>query len=145
MTADRLSGLALFAFALAVALETRALPFGSARDPGPGFLPMLLAAVLGGLGLVIAAARGSPSLRALRWEEAPRALAILAALASIPFVLERLGFRLTMTLLVAFLLGVLERRQPAAAVAAALLLSLGSFAFFAGLLKVPLPRGPFGF
>ena len=49
-----------------------------------------------------------------------------------------------MIVLLAFLLGVMERKRPAVVVAVALGLSLGSFFLFSNLLKVPLPRGPWG-
>ena len=42
------------------------------------------------------------------------------------------------------LLGVMERKRPAVVMAVALGLSLGSFFLFSNLLKVPLPRGPWG-
>ncbi|HWP34961.1 MAG TPA: tripartite tricarboxylate transporter TctB family protein [Thermodesulfobacteriota bacterium] len=146
LTADRLAGLALFGLALLIVWQARGLPFGSLRQPGPGYAPTLLALVLALLGLVVAAAgRDSPPLRALRWPEARRAGVILAACAAAAFALERLGFRLTVLLLTGLLVGAVERRPPLLAAAVAVALSLGSYFLFATLLKVPLPRGPLGF
>ena len=60
-------------------------------------------------------------------------------------LMERLGYRLTVLLLLAFILGVVERKRPTLVAAMALGLSLGTFFLFGSLLKVPLPRGPLGF
>ncbi len=53
MTMDRVSGAALFLFALVVAWEDRVLPFGTHSVPGPGYLPLLLAAFLAILGAIL--------------------------------------------------------------------------------------------
>ena len=131
--------------AVVSAWETRRLPLGTLHNPGPGYMPLLLALILGALGLLVALRGGSaPSLAALRWPEARHASAILVGCAFTAFALERLGYRLAVIVLLAFLLGVMERKRPAVVVAVALGLSLGSFFLFSNLLKVPLPRGPWG-
>lgn len=146
LTVDRVAGSALVLVALAWAWETRQLPLGSLQTPGPGYMPMLLAIILGGLGLLVALRGGSsPPLRSLRWEEAGHAVAILLGCGFAALLLERLGYRPTMVILLAFLLGGMERKPPWTVVAMALGLSLGSFYLFASLLRVPLPRGPWGF
>lgn len=145
VTRDRVAGLALLLLALLWAWETRQLPLGTLRDPGPGYMPMLLAIILGALGLLVAL-RGarSPSFGSLRWPEAGHASAILLGCAFAAFALERLGFRLTVVVLLVFLLGALERKRPAVVAAVALGLAFGSFFLFSNLLKVPLPRSPWG-
>ncbi len=145
MTTDRASGIALLGLALAVAWESRRLPFGTHHGPGPGYFPLLLAAALAALALVIVArGRAAPPVGSLTWVEAPRALAILGAAAFAALALERLGYRLTVVALLAVLLGVVERRRRWVVVLVALGLALGSFWVFHTLLRVPLPRGPFG-
>jgi hypothetical protein len=122
------------------------LPLGSLHNPGPGYMPIVLALILGGLGLLVALRGGSsPSLSSLGWHEWKHAVAILGGCAAAAFLLERLGYRLTVIVLAAFLLGVMERKRVVVATAFALGLSLGTFYLFSNLLKVPLPRGPFGF
>ena len=59
--------------------------------------------------------------------------------------LERLGYRLTITTMLLFLLGVVERKRPVAAAIFAAALAGGTFLLFDGILRVPLPRGPLGF
>jgi putative tricarboxylic transport membrane protein len=145
VTRDRVAGSALALLAVVTAWETRRLPLGTLSEPGPGYLPLLLALLLAGLGALVALRGGaSPPLAALGWPEAGHAVAILAGCAFAAVALERLGYRLTVAILVGFLLGVMERKRPAVVAAVALGLSFASFFLFASLLKVPLPRGPWG-
>jgi putative tricarboxylic transport membrane protein len=146
MRNDQLSGLILMAFALYVGWQNRAYPLGTLQDPGPGYMPLLLSIFLGCMGLLIVL-RGSHSqwLSALPWPEARRAVLILLVSAAGTFALERLGYRLTMMVLLIFFLGVIERKRPVPVV----LISIG-FAFISDyvvgdLLLVPLPRSPWGF
>lgn len=146
LTSDRVAGSALVLLALFTAWETRRLPLGTLHNPGPGYMPLLLALILGALGVVVALrGGGSPPLGTLPWSEAPHAAAILLGCAFAALALERLGYRLTVVVLLAFLLAVMERKRPAVVAAVALGLSFGSFFLFSNLLKVPLPRGPWGF
>ena len=109
-------------------------------------MPTLLAFVLGGLSiLIILLGRDSPPFASLQWSEGKHALAILVACAFAALTLERIGFRITMALLLVFLLGVVERLKPLLVLSVAVGLSLGSFWFFNNLLKVPLPFSPLGF
>ena len=143
---DRLAGIILALVAMMMAWEAvRILPIGSLASPGPGFLPLATAAALGGLGLLIAIRGGGPTLAALAWTEARHALLLLGGCAFAAAVLNTLGYRLTMFLLVGFFLGIVERKHPLAALAWAVGLSLGSFYLFSDLLLVELPRGAWVF
>jgi putative tricarboxylic transport membrane protein len=143
-TRDRVAGIALILVAIAIAWESRVLPLGTWRNPGAAYMPLLTAALLGLMGLLIAIRGGGPALAALAWPEARHAVLLLGGCVFAAWALERLGYRLTTALLVVFFLGVMERRHPLVAVAVALGLSLGSFYLFSDLLRVPLPRGPWG-
>jgi hypothetical protein len=61
------------------------------------------------------------------------------------FAIERLGYRLTMLLVLVFLLKRVERRGWVLSFTFACALSFGSFFLFQTILRVPLPPGPFGF
>ncbi len=146
MTVDRLSGAFLFLLGLFVAWEDRVLPLGSHDRPGPGYFPLLLSVILGILGLVLLIrGRSSPSVRSIRWEEARHAAAILACSFLATFGIERLGYRVTMILVLGFLFGVVERMKLWQAAVLTVSLSLGSFWVFDSLLRVILPRGGLGF
>jgi hypothetical protein len=145
MTTDRVAGGALTLLAAFVLWESRRLPLGSLTNPGPAYLPVVLALALLGLGAVIVALGGrAPVLTAIGWGEGRHALLILGACAFAALGLERLGYRLTMLIMLAYLVGVVERRGWLTAVVFAAAMAEGSFYLFGTLLRVPLPRGPFG-
>ena len=146
MTTDRISGASLFVLGLFVAWQDRVLPLGSHGRPGPGYFPLLLSVILGILGLLLLL-RGSsaPCLRSIRWEESRHAGAILACCLLATFGIERLGYRMTMILVLGFLFGVVERLKLWQVFGLTMGLSLGSFWIFDSFLRVILPRGGFGF
>jgi putative tricarboxylic transport membrane protein len=146
LTTDRVSGTALALFSLLVIWESRQLPFGSFRQPGPAYIPVIIAALLLflGLALILSSSR-APSLSSIRWTEWRHVLAILAASTFSIFAMERLGYRLTVLLVLGFLVKVVERRGWLLSLVFAFILSFGSFFLFYTVLRVPLPEGPLGF
>jgi putative tricarboxylic transport membrane protein len=144
-SADRVGGVALLALGLFVTWQSRMLPLGSLRNPGPGLLPLVLASLVAVSGaLLVVFGRRSPSIGAVGWGQWPHAVTIMVACGAATFALERLGYRLTMTFLLLVLLRGVERRSTALAVVLALGLSFASFFLFHTVLRVPLPRGPLG-
>jgi putative tricarboxylic transport membrane protein len=141
---DRCAGLALVLMAGAIAWESRALPLGSLRNPGAAYWPLIIAVSLALFGAMMALRGGGPALAALHWPEARQSAIVLVAAALGAWAFERIGYRLTVLLVLVFFLGVIERRPPIAAAVVAFALSFGSFFLFADLLRVPLPRGPWG-
>lgn len=146
LRSDVFSGLILLALAFYVGWENRAYPVGTLQEPGPGYMPLLLAVFLGFLGLLIAlwGTRSAP-LASIKWSETTRAIVILAACAVATFALERVGYRLTVIALLVFFLGVIERRRPLPVALVSLGFGLASFYVIGDLLHVPLPRSPWGF
>ncbi len=146
LRSDQFSGLMLLALALYVGWENRAYPVGSLQEPGPGYLPLLLVIFLGAIGLLIAlwGVKSAP-LASMKWGEAMRAVVILVACGVATFALERIGYRLTVIALLIFFLGVLERKRPLPVALVALGFSFASFYVVGDLLRVPLPRSPWGF
>jgi len=146
LTTDRLSGAVLVVFALLVIFESRHYPLGTFRLPGPAFVPILLASLLLIFGILLLFTSGrAPRLSSISWSEWRHAAAILAASVFAVFATERLGYRLTVLLMLGFLLKVVERRGWMQTVGLAFGLAFGSFYLFYTLLRVPLPEGPFGF
>jgi hypothetical protein len=146
LTTDRISGIALVIFSLLVIWYGTALPLGSFRQPGPAYIPILLAAMLLLFGALIVATGGrAPKMSSIGWTEARHAAAILAACIFAGFGLERLGYRLTIVLVLLSLLRIVERRGWLLSSSLALVLAFGSFHLFHTLLRVPLPLGPLGF
>lgn len=146
LRSDRFAGLLIAAAGGYAAWESMKLPLGSLADPGPGYFPLVLAAllVLGGA-LVAAFDSGSLPLRSVRWQEWRHALAILGAGGFAALAIESLGYRLTVAVMLVFLLGVVERKPPLLVAAIAASLALGSYWLFFTVLMVPLPVGVMGF
>jgi putative tricarboxylic transport membrane protein len=145
VTVDRVAGVALVLIGLVTIWESRVFPLGSLHRPGPAYMPVFLAALL----ILFGAAVFAMDARVRRladvgWPEWRHALAIFGACAFAAWGLERLGYRLTMAVVVAFLLLVVERKGWALGLTLTVAMAWGSFFVFDTLLRVPLPRGPFG-
>lgn len=150
MTTDRVAGGALVLIGLFVVWESllgaRRIPLGTLRNPGPAYVPVLLALVLVVSGAIIIGLGGrAPRLGSVGWGDWRHAVVILAVCAFAALMLDRLGYRLAMTVVLAVLVGLVERKTPLFTLVFSLALAFGSFFLFDTLLRVPLPRGPFGF
>ncbi len=153
---DRLAALLLLIFALYVIVEARKLSYTQGRVPGPGFAPFWIGVGMGVAALAILAEtwRPRPGYRA---EPVPQPelpppqrvgwgtpLAMVAAMVAAVASAERLGILTALGLMLLVLVRIL-RGSWWAAVATALGLPLLFYLLFALWLKVPLPRGPWGF
>jgi putative tricarboxylic transport membrane protein len=146
LTTDRIAGGALALLGVLVLVESgRTLPLGTLRSPGPAFVPVALALILLVFGgAIVALGARAPLVAAVGWGEARHAVVIFAVCAFAALALERLGYRLTMLLALLFLVRVVERKGALVALAFAAGMAFGSYFLFDTLLRVPLPRGPFG-
>jgi hypothetical protein len=145
MTTDRAAGATLVLFGLIAMWESRVFPLGSLHRPGPAYMPVVLSLLLIAFGVAVFAMGASArAMRDVDWHEWRHAVAIFAACAFAAWGLERLGYRPTMALVLAFLLLRLERRGLLLGVALSIAMAWGSFYVFDTVLKVRLPRGPFG-
>jgi putative tricarboxylic transport membrane protein len=145
LTVDRVAGAALAVLGAIVLWQSRALPLGTLATPGPAYMPVALASLLVLGGLAIALLGGAaPPLARVEHGEWRHALAILVACAFAALALERLGYRLTIGAVLLFLLAVVERKRAAGALLFAAAFAAGTFILFDTLLRVPLPRGPWG-
>lgn len=145
MTVDRVAGMALVLIGLITIWESRVFPLGTLHRPGPAYMPVTVAALLMcfGAALLLLGGRGR-RLAELGWAEWRHTLAIFGACAFAAWGIERLGYRLTMAAVAAFLLLVVERKGWVLGVTLTMAIAWGSFLVFDTLLRVPLPRGPFG-
>ena len=146
LTTDRLAGGVLVLLGLFVVEETWRLgyPLGTLGNPGPAFAPVVLAVLVFtfGVALVLKAPSGTAL---VDWNGWRHALVILVVCTLATLVLDRLGYRLTIGLMLLCLVGGVERQRPVFAVVFAAGLALATFYLFDTLLRVPLPRGPFDF
>lgn len=148
MTTDRVAGIGLALFAAVILEESwrSRLPLGSVAMPGPAYVPVVLAVALLVSGAIIAAqGAGAPRLGAVGWREWRHAAAIVAVCAFMALAFERLGYRFTVMLACVLLLSLVERKRAVAALLFAASMAFGTHYLFDTLLRVQLPRGPFGF
>jgi putative tricarboxylic transport membrane protein len=131
--------LLVFAF---FAFESLRLSLRDALGPGPGFFPFWLSVVGGVLAVVllVQVGRGLADFEtdALKFELRPVAL-VLGGLVVATALLEVLGFRIAMLVLLVYLLLALGVRNWIAIAVFALAGSFGVFHVFTALLKVQLP------
>lgn len=134
------------------AQQSWTLSLTDALGPGPGFFPFVLSLAGAALAIALAVRAGSiehgstpsgqplfPRGRALR-----TVLVALVALIAVAFLLEPLGFRLTVAAFCLVLLPALGARNRLVVAAFAAAASFGVYSLFADLLKVPLPVGLLG-
>ncbi len=136
--------------AIAVLIASIRLGIGPFNNPGPGFLAFcagLLLAVLSGA-LIVAGLKGKEQSAPLSelWKDRNWniPLLVVAALVLYCLVLPGLGF-LTATFALLAVLFALNKINPWLTISGALLITISSFVLFDFLLKMPLPRGFFGF
>ena len=141
-TNDRICGIGLLLIALMAIWESREFPMGTLQKPGAALMPILLAVFVGGISLLLIVLGGkSPRPRWLDRTETGKLAAILGICGFAALVLERLGYRITMALTLAFLLGAVERNRLVVVIAVSVGFSLISYWVFTRL-GIILPRGP---
>ena len=146
MTIDRFGGGVLAAFAVYTFWEARKLPMGNLQNPGPAYMPTLLAVLLFGFAVaIVALGRHGPTVAAAGWSEWKHAIAILGVCVFMALSLERLGYRISVFVALVLLLGLLERRSIVTTGLFAAAFSGATFFLFSTVLRVPLPRSPWGF
>ena len=121
------------------------LPFGAAARPGAGFYPVIVAvfAIVVALAATASVFRRAPRAEAVALDAAARRRVVISvmALAAFCLALPWVGYPAAAFAFVAVVLRYLGGRWTTALLTA-VLSSAGSYGLFAGLLDVPLPRGP---
>jgi putative tricarboxylic transport membrane protein len=132
------------ALGAAAIFESAKLPLGTVRNPGEGFFPWWISAVIVLLALVLLtqALTSRPSANQQAPGRITKVTALLLVLAAYTFLLDSLGYLLCTFLLVLFMLRATDAQRWPVALSMALLTALGSYVVFAIWLSVPLPRGP---
>ena len=118
-------------------------PMGTARRPGPGFYPLLVACFFLASSVITALqARGGETRGKIDWARGAgrgRIAAILAALLAYILLLPGIGHPIAATIVVFIALQALGEFRLPTRIGLALLLGWGSFYLFSSLLGVPLP------
>jgi hypothetical protein len=148
---DQWSGLVLLILAGFICCGSILLPYGNIHNPGPGFFPLWLGIILGGLsiGLLLQAARQKEGARVLgdilpekvRWH---KVLWVLIALVLYGCLMNIFGFLIVTFFLMAFLLRFIEPQPWRSVIGWTLVGSLGSYLVFEVWMKLRLPKGFLG-
>jgi hypothetical protein len=142
LRADQVAGAAFFLFGIAVFALSGDLPFGRMSAPGAGMMPKLVAGVMMAFAVIIILVRTDDKpFAAIDWSDRWHAVLLVGITAAAAYLYQRLGFLVTMSLLVFALLVVVERRNPLRAAAFAVGLTLFAYWLFGIALKAPLERG----
>jgi hypothetical protein len=123
------------------------LPLGKLNEPGPGVLPLGLSTLLGISGFLwFALGKGGGGEKArmglrgfLRKSQTPLQIVVLTS--AFILLLSPLGYLATSTLYLLLLFLWVSRYKLWAAAGLAIILGVGSWYFFGGLLAVQLPKG----
>ncbi len=144
--ADHVASAAFIALGVLIIALSGDLPTGQLSMPGSGFLPKLIALlmIILGAALLLRAGESQP-LVSLGWADGKHALMVLGLTAAAVELYTRLGFILTMVLMIVGLLVIIERRNPIRAAIYSVAVVMLSYEMFVWLLKAPLPTGPLGF
>jgi putative tricarboxylic transport membrane protein len=149
--ADQWSGLVLSILAAFICWGAIHLPYGSIRNPGPGFYPLWLGIILGGMsiGLIINTTRQKEGARVLRdiVSEKIRWWKVLLTVVALVFygcVMNYIGFLLVTFLFMAFLLRSIDPQLWKAVFGWAFVGSGGSYLIFDIWMKLRLPKGFLG-
>jgi len=147
---DQLSGAVWFGLGLAVCLGSLQYKLGTPAAPGTGFMPFLTGLAIcffSGIGLIQATLRKrrgegwSPVLQGVFWKNA---MIILVSLLAYALLLFPLGFVVTTTLFIAFLLRAIVPQRWSVVIACSILTAAASYLIFEVWLKAQLPKGLLG-
>ena len=140
--ADHVAGGLFVALGVVVFAISGDLPFGTLSAPGAGMMPKLMAGLMMAFAVaVILGGASSPALAKIDWSDRAHAALLVLLTAAAVLLYQRLGFLLTMALLVFSLLVVVERRKLMPAALYSVSLTLFAYWLFGKALKSPLERG----
>jgi hypothetical protein len=144
--ADHVAGAAFVAFGVLIIALSGDLPFGDLAMPGAGFMPVLIAVLMMILGgALFLRARDSAPFVSINWSDSKHAFMVMAITAVSVALYERLGFAITMLLMILGFLIIIERRNPIRAAIFAVGVVAITLTLFVYALQTPLAEGPFGF
>jgi putative tricarboxylic transport membrane protein len=141
---DLISGLALLLLAGVFYLEARKLIYWSHSGPGPGFFPSTLSILLGGLGGIILfqallRAPQNDQKFQLVGPQRGKILSYLLAFMGFGLVFNWLGYSLTLTAFLIFILQFVERQSWKITLAVISISVIASHIIFRNLLQLSLP------
>jgi hypothetical protein len=151
MSRERWGSLVWLLLGIVICWSSIRLKLGDFRNPGPGFLPFTTGVILVGLSFIVFLQSGRAGEKAVSKpflvdrQRAWKAALTLVALLVYAVGMDYLGFLVSTTLFLAFLLWAVEPQRWYIVIFGSLLAAAASFTLFEILLKSPLPKGIFEF
>jgi putative tricarboxylic transport membrane protein len=145
--AERVTSLLFIMLAVLIGFESRKYPLGALDNPGPGFLPLLLAVAMAGMSVSLSVKawknkRANDS--SLFWPEKGGLFKVSVAFLTIILftaLLNMTGYMMNIFFLFLILLRPIGRQRWVWSISIALAATLVSYFLFDKWLMVPLPRG----
>ncbi len=145
LRADHIAGAFFVAAGLAVIALSGDLPTGQLSMPGAGFLPEIVAVLIIVLGAsLFLRAHESPAFASIAWDDGPHAGKVILVTAAAIVLYVKLGFIVTMVLMLMTLLTVIERKNVPRALLYSVAVAGGIYVIFVYVLRSPLPTGILG-
>ena len=147
MRSESISSAALILFSIFIVIESRDYPLGTVDNPGPGFLPLLLGAVLGLMSILLlfkTLIKGRSRICDTSWpgrEGFLKISVIFTGILLFTLFLEVTGYLLNIFLLFLILLRPVGRQKWPSSLGISIGAVLISYLLFDWWLRVPLPRG----
>jgi len=151
MNRERWGSLVWLLLGIIISWGSIRLKLGDFNNPGPGFLPFVTGMILVSLSLLVflqsgrAGEKAVPKPFLVNRQRAWKATVALIALLVYSIGMDYLGFLVSTTLFLAFLMWAVEPQRWYIVIFGSLLASAASFTIFEILLKSPLPKGIFEF
>ncbi|MGH6816068.1 MAG: tripartite tricarboxylate transporter TctB family protein [Hyphomicrobiaceae bacterium] len=144
---ERILAASIGLFGIVWIWQSRRLTYWGEFAPDAGFLPFWLGGALVVLSAVflIGSFRQTPPVQQLPTVRRSKAPAIALGLFACIALLEWLGFVAAIALYLVFLIGVVERRSPVETLTVPPISTFALWLVFGWWLRVPLPKGPWGF
>jgi putative tricarboxylic transport membrane protein len=150
MRYDIYSGLFLLAMSLGACVMSYRLGFGEIHDPGPGYIPFLMAALLGlmSLGMIIRTLfrgtgvhPGDKVFKGVKWKTL---ILVVCSLIGYGVVFQKFGFSICNFILMVVLLRVIGGKKWWLTLTISLIIVISSHLIFVFLLGVEFPKGFLG-
>jgi hypothetical protein len=147
---DFLSGLFLLVLSAVTCMMAYRLGLGDVHNPGPGLIPIGVAALLFlmSVGLVLRsffeAIKAPQKKEVFKGMERKRVVLVLGSLLGYGITFNTLGFNICTFLLMVLLLGVVGHQKWWLTLVISIFTVLCTYLIFVAWLECPFPRGPFG-
>jgi hypothetical protein len=145
MISDRISSIFFLAVSLAFLAAVLPMPFGQPREPGPGFMPLLLSLLMvsisGGLTVTAFVRPGRRAGEQLEKGAARRIILLVVGLALYCVLLPAVGFLILTVIFEAIFLKVLGVPRWRTIWTVALAATVGASLVFEIWLQIPFPKG----